>query len=73
MAKHIAIPGLTNMHFSRWLELFYANLRTLEADSRAVPLVGARARMIADSLMSGIAVHRGGVGGALEKRNLPHV
>ncbi|WP_324261475.1 group III truncated hemoglobin [Altererythrobacter sp. H2] len=73
MARHIAIPGLAEIHFSRWLELFYGNLRALEADPRAAPLVGERARMIADSLMTGIAVHRGGVTGALEKRSLPHV
>ncbi len=73
MARHIAIPGLTERHFSRWLDLFYANLRELRADPRAVQLVGERARMIAESLLTGIAIDRDGIGGAIEKRNLPHV
>ncbi|MEL1252034.1 group III truncated hemoglobin [Aurantiacibacter gilvus] len=73
MVKHIAIPGLTEKHFSRWLELFYANLRQLQAEPRAVQLVGDRARMIADSLLTGIAIDRDGIGGAKEGRNLPHV
>ena len=73
MVKHIAIPGLTEAHFSRWLELFYANLRQLSAHPPAVQLVGDRARMIADSLLTGIAINREGIGGAKEGRNLPHV
>lgn len=73
MMKHIAIPGLTEAHFSRWLELFYANLKQLSANPQAVQLVGDRARMIAESLLTGIAINRDGIGGAKEGRNLPHV
>lgn len=73
MVKHIAIPGLTERHFSRWLQLFYANLRQMQPDPRAVQLVGERARMIAESLLTGIAIDRDGIGGAIERRNLPHV
>ncbi len=73
MVKHIAIPGLEEAHFSHWLELFYANLRALDADPRAVSLVGKRARMIAESLLTGIATHRDGIVGATKGRNLPHV
>lgn len=73
MVKHIAIPGLTELHFSRWLELFYANLRQMNPGPHAVQLVGQRARMIAESLLTGIAIDRDGIGGAIEKRSLPHV
>lgn len=73
MVKHIAIPGLQEAHFSHWLELFYANLRAMDADPQAVGLVGERARMIAESLLTGIAIHREGIDGATRKRNLPHV
>ncbi|SMQ64469.1 hemoglobin [Altererythrobacter xiamenensis] len=73
MVKHIAIPGLTERHFSRWLELFYANLHQMNLDARAVQLVGDRARMIADSLLTGISVQRDGIGGAIERKDLPHV
>lgn len=73
MVKHIAIPGLTARHFGRWLELFYANLRDMNPDPRALQVVGDRARMIAESLLTGIAIHRDGIGGAIERRNLPHV
>ena len=73
MLKHIVIPGLTELHFSRWLELFYATLRAMEADPQAIHLVGGRARMIAESLLTGIAINREGIGGAIERRNLPHV
>ncbi|WP_338242385.1 group III truncated hemoglobin [Aurantiacibacter hainanensis] len=73
MVKHIAIPGLTEQHFSRWLELFYANLRQMNPGPQAVELVGQRARMIAESLLTGIAIDRDGIGGAIERRSLPHV
>ncbi len=73
MAKHIAIPGLDEAHFERWLELFYANLRSLAATSQATRSISERARMIAESLLTGIAVDRDGIGGAGLKRNLPHV
>jgi len=73
MVKHIAIPGLTERHFAHWLELFYATLRDLERDGRATALIGERARMIADSLLTGVAIHRHGLGGGQAGRSLPHV
>ena len=42
-------------------------------DPRAVQFVGDRARMIAESLLTGIAVQRDGIGGAIERKDLPHV
>jgi len=72
MIKHIAIPGLDVSHFARWLELFYATLREEEPDPAATSLVGGRARMIADSLLTGIEMHRTGISGASAGRDLPH-
>ena len=72
MVKHIAIPGLEERHFAHWLGLFYATLRELEPSDAATRLVGERARMIADSLLTGIATHRDGLSGARAGANLPH-
>lgn len=72
MVKHMAIPGLEEQHFAHWLTLFYANLRELETVTGATTLVGERARMIADSLLTGIATRREGLGGSRAGENLPH-
>lgn len=60
MLKHLAIPGLTREHFSHWLDLFRQTLLEVEPDERATELVHDRARMIANSLLNGIAIHRDG-------------
>lgn len=73
MAKHLAIPGLERDHFAHWLDLFYATLRELEGDPRATAEVGQRARMIADSLLTGIAMKAGGLSGARAGETLPRV
>ncbi len=73
MLKHIAIPGLEERHFGHWLELFYATLRELESDPAATILVGGRARMIAESLLTGIATQRDGLRGARAGQGLPCV
>ena len=73
MIKHLAIPGLDVSHFSRWLDLFYATLREAEPTSEATALVGERARMIADSLLTGIAMHRDGLPAGRAGKDLPHV
>lgn len=72
MLKHLAIPGLEPRHFSRWLELFYATLREAEGDRAATELVGSRARMIADSLLTAIAMRRDGLAGGRAGKDLPH-
>lgn len=72
MATHLAIPGLEARHFERWLTLFYATLREIEQSPEATALVGGRARMIAESLLTGIAMQRDGIGGAKAGRYLPH-
>lgn len=73
MARHLAIPGLGASHFAHWLELFYATLRDLERQPAATRLVGTRARMIADSLLTGIATRESGIGGTRAGEGLPHV
>lgn len=73
MIKHIVIPGIEERHFAHWLGLFYQTLREAEPDSDATRLVGERARMIADSLLTGIAVHRDGLAGGRAGKDLPHV
>jgi hemoglobin len=74
MARHIAIPDLGAEQFAHWLELFYATLRELERDPEATRLVGTRARMIADSLLTGIEMQRqGGLAGARAGEALPHI
>lgn len=73
MPKHVAIDGLGREHFDRWLALFYATLREEEPSEAATRNVGATARNIADSLMTGIALHRDGLSGAKAGKELPHV
>lgn len=73
MRQHMAIPGLEERHFSRWLDLFYTTLRDLEESPGGTLLVAARARSIADSLLTGIAVRRDGLVGSRAGKDLPHV
>lgn len=73
MAKHQAIGGLEEHHFAHWLDLFYETLRDLERDPEATRLVGTRARMIADSLLTGIALQNGGLSGARAGERLPQI
>jgi hemoglobin len=73
MLKHLAIPGLEFRHFARWLDLFYETLRDAEGQSAATELVGTRARMIADSLLTAITMRRDGLAGGRAGKDLPHV
>ena len=73
MVKHIAIPGLEEHHFAHWLTLFYATLRELAPSDDATRLVADRARMIADSLLTGIETQRSGLSGARAGESLPRV
>ena len=58
MRKHVAIDGLEERHFAHWLELFRETLVDGETDSRATDHVGAKARIIAESLLIGIQLQR---------------
>ena len=60
MVKHIAIPGIERDDFLHWLKLFGATLDRIERDPAATRLIIDRARMIADSLLTGIRIHRDG-------------
>lgn len=71
MRKHVVIADLGRAHFVRWLELFYATLRDEGACEAAVTLVGERGRMIADSMLTGIAIHREGLAGSRAGSDLP--
>ena len=73
MLKHLVIPGIGLTHFSHWLDLFYATLRDAEPHPEATELVGGRARMIADSLLTAIAMRRDGLAAAQVGKDLPHV
>jgi len=73
MLKHLVIPGIGLEHFSHWLELFYQTLRDAETHSEATALVAGRARMIADSLLTGISMQRDGLSGGRAGKDLPHV
>lgn len=72
MLTHLAIPALSLEHFSHWLELFYETLRDAEGYPAATTLVGARARMIADSLLTAITMRRDGLAGGRAGKDLPH-
>lgn len=60
MRMHAQISGLEELHFTRWLELFYGTLQDLGNTAAARAEVGNKARMIADSLLTGIAMQRSG-------------
>ena len=72
MLRHMAIPGLEERHFVHWLELFYATLHDLDAAPDGRTLVAAKARSIADSLLTGIETRRRGLAGANAGKDLPH-
>lgn len=75
MQKHMALPGLGAAHFAQWLDLFYATVRELGTarglDTATQALVAGRARMIADSLLTGIATRASGLAGAKAGAALP--
>ena len=66
-------PTIGERHFQHWLGLFYATLRDVAPSEGAVALAGARARMIAESLLTGIAVHRDRDPDITRRMVLPHV
>ena len=61
MQKHSAIPDLTPAHFAAWLTLWDATVADVVTDPAAVELFSDRARRIATSLQTGIALHNGGL------------
>ena len=73
MMKHLAIPTIGQEHFQQWLRLFYQTLHDIAPTPEAVAHVGAKARMIAESLLTGIWVHRDRDQALSRKVGLPHV
>ena len=73
MMKHLAIPGIGESEFQTWLRLFYQTLHDLAPTPEAIALVGAKARMIAESLLTGIAIHRDRDEQLARNMELPHV
>lgn len=73
MQKHIALPGLEFSHFARWLDLFYETLREDGACPEARRVIADKARMIADSLLTGITLRRNGLDSARSGAALPHL
>jgi len=61
MLKHIAIPGLSAAHFQIWLSLWDETLADLITNPAAADLFRERAKRIATSLQTGIALHNGGL------------
>lgn len=73
MMKHMAIREIGESHFQTWLQLFYRTLHDIAPTPDAIGLIGAKARMIAESLLTGIAVHRDRDAALASKMELPHV
>lgn len=73
MPAHVAIDGLGEVHFERWLHLFYATLREEQPSEAATSTMGTTARRIAESLLTGIALDRHGLAGSRAGKELPHV
>lgn len=61
MVKHLGIPGIDRVHFTRWLTLFNDVLPSIFPHSNACQFLSDRAARIADSLMTGISIHRDGL------------
>ncbi len=61
MVKHIAVGGLDNLHFDRWLVLWNQTLDDVAPNDAAAQVFRDAAGRIADSLLTGIKVQRGGL------------
>ncbi len=61
MLKHIAVGGLDNMHFDRWLVLWNQTLDNIAPNEAAAQVFRQAAERIAESLLTGIKVQRGGM------------
>lgn len=68
MVKHIAVGGLDETHFKRWLQLWEETVECVVADERAAEVFRVAAKRIASSLLTGIQVHRGGLDAVLTSK-----
>lgn len=68
MVKHIAVGGLEQAHFDRWLVLWRETVGTVVPEAAAAELFRTSADRIARSLLSGIRLHCGGLDAMLAPR-----
>ena len=61
MLKHIAIGGLDRVHFDRWLKIWNETLDGVAPNDAAAQVFRQAAARIAESLLTGIRVQRGGL------------
>lgn len=61
MTKHAAISKIDNPEFSHWLKLFSETLDEIGSTKEAHARIYGRAKMIAESLLLGIHLHRDGI------------
>ena len=68
MVKHIAVGGLGQNHFDRWLQLWEATVEVAVPNAKAADVFLKAARRIAASLLTGIMVDRSGLDAILSKK-----
>lgn len=61
MQKHIALGILTKTHFERWLTLWNATVAQMVPSKAAADRFRTSAHRIADSLLAGVLMERGGL------------
>lgn len=69
MIKHIAVGGLEQLHFDRWLMLWRQTVGDVVPEAAAAALFRVSADRIARSLLSGIRIHCGGLDALLAPAN----
>ncbi|MEP2102570.1 MAG: group III truncated hemoglobin [Parasphingorhabdus sp.] len=73
MVKHLAIPDIERAHFNHWLALFDQTLPEVMSNAAACQFLSERAERIADSLMTGISIHRDGLPTISQKKEINDV
>ncbi len=73
MIKHLAIPDIERAHFNHWLALFDDTLPEVMPNAAACEFFSKRAARIADSLMTGISIHRDGLPKISQKKEINDV
>ena len=72
MLKHIAITGLDNEHFDRWLVLWDQTVDAVVPNDAAAQVFREAASRIADSLLTGIKIQRDGLMAVSKKPAAPY-
>ncbi|WP_417614105.1 group III truncated hemoglobin [Parasphingorhabdus sp.] len=68
MMKHIAVGGLDQQHFGRWLQLWEEAVKSVAPSVAATEVFLTAANRIASSLLTGIQVNRGGLDAISNKK-----